>query len=207
MRKSFAIIGAVLLSSVAAVAQETPKMEAFAGYQYVRFYPNSPFIPDFNGHGGSGQLVYNFNKWIGGVADIGGVNNQGLSDPFTGAGIDTTLVNFLFGPRVSWRRGRWHPFAELLVGVDWVTSSRRLFVFDPMTGAFFDTGARIGNSTTKFAFVAGGGVEFKVTKHFNFRPVQVQYYFTRFNLGPFGGEDHQNNIRAIAGFNFTFGEK
>ena len=70
MTKSFGTFGVVLLSAYAAAAQGVPQMEIFLGYTLVRF-GSSTNEPAFTSNGGSGQFAYNFNKWLGGVADLG----------------------------------------------------------------------------------------------------------------------------------------
>jgi len=62
-----------------ASATDVGRFETFLGYNFVRFNPNSDFIPSFNAHGGGGQFVYNFNDWIGGVFDLGAVNSGTLN--------------------------------------------------------------------------------------------------------------------------------
>ena len=74
MRKSLAVIGAILLSALTASATDFERTSVFLGYNFVRFNPNSDFIPSFNANGGGGQFAYNFNRWISGVVDLGVVH-------------------------------------------------------------------------------------------------------------------------------------
>jgi hypothetical protein len=53
---------------------------------------------------------------------------------------------------------------------------------------------------------AGGGVDIKIAKHVNFRPIQLEYFLTRLENLRSGNDNNQNNLRYSAGFNFTFGE-
>jgi hypothetical protein len=120
MKKSLITIGAVLLSACAATAEDVPQMEAFLGYNYVRFNPNSIFFPSFNANGGGGQFVYNFNRWIGGVGDISAVTAGSVG----GLGIDSTVVNFVAGPRFTYRNeSRFQPFGQVLFGGAYSTAS------------------------------------------------------------------------------------
>src|SRR5882672_10767700 len=98
MKKSITVIGVVVLFALTAAAQDVPQMETFLGYTYVRAN-SATNVPAFSANGGSGQYVYNFNKWIGGVADIGAVHNGNIHNIH----LDTTVANFLFGPRVPVR--------------------------------------------------------------------------------------------------------
>ena len=109
MRKSFLLIGAVLLSAlVASATEESGKYETFAGYSFVRFNPNSGcsasvcglnLVPSFNANGGDGQFVYNFNKGLGLAFDLGAVTKGELNR----VAVDTTVLNFV--PRRSRCRG------------------------------------------------------------------------------------------------------
>src|SRR6516162_1332575 len=78
MFKSFRVITAALLVAGAAAATDWQKYEIYAGYDFVRFHPNSDFIPNFNANGGNGQFVYNFSKWIGVAVDLGAVTKGTL---------------------------------------------------------------------------------------------------------------------------------
>src|SRR5260370_25755137 len=60
--------------------------------------------------GGSGQVAVNFNKWVGFVMDMGAVHNGNISDRH----IDTTVSNYLFGPRISLRYSRVRPYFQTL---------------------------------------------------------------------------------------------
>jgi hypothetical protein len=55
--------------------------------------------------------------------------------------------------------------------------------------------------------IAGGGVEIKLGKRVWFRPFEADYFLTRLQNHVTGLDHNQNNFRATAGFNFTFGEK
>jgi hypothetical protein len=49
---------------------------------------------------------------------------------------------------------------------------------------------------------AGGGIDFKVSKHVSVRPVQADYFLTKI---PDGLNNRQNNFRFSAGVVFRFG--
>ena len=212
MRKSFIAIGAVLLSTMVAAAQDVPRMETFLGYTYVRFN-SATNVPAFNANGGSGQFVYNFNKWLGGVADLGAVHNGNIS----GAPLDTTMANFLFGPRVTLHHSRLRPYFQILWGGVYATSSTRLDVlvpaqpnlpiFPPQNPIFpgEPITARLVTQQTAFAMTVGGGLDIKLSKHLSFRPIGLDYYMTRLQNLRTQGDNNQNNIRYTAGVNFMFG--
>src|SRR6266436_8695704 len=99
---------------VAAHAQETPKVDIFAGYSYVRENPSTSGVSGFSLNGGSASIAYNANSWLSGVADFGGYRSGNILN----TGKSGTLSTYLFGPRVSVRHfGRVTPFGEALFGV------------------------------------------------------------------------------------------
>ena len=111
MKKCISIIGLGALFALTTIADEVPKVETFLGYNFVRFNPNSGFFPSFNANGGGGQFVYNVNKWLGGVFDMGAVTKGTLG----GFNVDTTVWNFVAGPRVTWHNhSRFTPFGQVL---------------------------------------------------------------------------------------------
>ncbi len=210
MRKSFAIIGFTLAFAVAASAQDVPKMEAFLGYNFVRFSGGSH---SFNANGGNGQFAYNFTKNISGVIDLGAVTKDGIDDTHA----NVTVANYLFGPRFSMWHDRWRPFAQLLVGGAYSAASIRQEVVPVILDAngnpvVIDPNlvvrTRLSRNQNAFAFTVGGGVDYRLNKHFSLRPVSLEYYMTRFDdFRRLGNDSHQNNLRYSAGVNFTFGAR
>jgi hypothetical protein len=51
----------------------------------------------------------------------------------------------------------------------------------------------------------GGGLDYRLNKHFSFRPLEVDYVLTRFPSLSTGSQDNQSSIAASAGVLFTFG--
>src|SRR5215472_4252571 len=162
------VIGGVLLAALAATADEMPRMETFLGYTYVRAN-SAGTLPPFSTNGGSGQFGYNFNKWLGAVADAGAVHSGDIG----GAPIDNTTLNFLFGPRVSLRYPRLRPYFQVLWGGAYLAASSQLqaLVAGPAPVVIglpepIEPGqpinARLVTSQTAFALTAGGGLEIKM---------------------------------------------
>ena len=96
MTRSITIYALGLAAALTAAAADTSRMEAFVGYTYVRVN-SATNAPSFDSNGGSGQFVYNFNPWLGAVADLGAVHTGHIGN----AVVDNTIANFLFGPRLS----------------------------------------------------------------------------------------------------------
>ena len=210
MKRCITVVAAVLAVTMAAIAEDAPRYETFLGYTYVRMN-SATNVPAFSANGGDGQFTYNFNKWIGGVADLGAVHNGNIG----GHHIDSTLANFLFGPRVTWRKSHFAPYFQTLFGGVYATSSTQLQFTGPITvppiflpgvGNVLDaTSARVGAQQTAFAMTAGGGLDIKVSKHMSLRPIEVDYYLTRLQNYRSATDNNQNNLRYMAGINFTFG--
>jgi Outer membrane protein beta-barrel domain len=211
MRKSFIVMGAALLSVSLAAAEDVPKMEGFVGYNFVRFNPNSSFIPSLNANGGGGQVVYNVNKWIGAVFDLGAVTKGTIG----GFNVDATVINFVAGPRVTFRNSsRFTPFAQVLFGGAYSTASLPISLL-PANGIILPPAiivppnspitARLNASRTGFAMLAGGGLDIRVNKHMSFRPIGADYYLTRMPSLLTGNDSNRNNFRYSAGVNFLFG--
>jgi Outer membrane protein beta-barrel domain len=214
VRKSLVVLGAALLSALVASAAEETKFETFLGYDFVGYYPNTNVIPKAHFNGGSGQFVYNFNKWLGAVADIGAVH-KGL---IGGYNVDTTIANYVFGPRLAYHSSsRLTPFFQVLFGGASGSTSAQVSALLPTGGPVVPPGfvvdptrpftARINASQTAFAMMAGGGVDIKLSKHVAFRPIEFDYYLTRFSNPELGGINNQNNWRYSAGVNFLFGAR
>lgn len=189
MRNSLAVVLLFAAASAGPLwAQEQPsELEAYGGYYYTRFNVNAnvPGIAPsatYNGNGGGGQVEYNVNRWLGAVGDLGGfIATSSGNGAFAGAGF-----TYLFGPRVNFRRSKVAPFAQILFGGVRTT----------------DGIAQSTGTENNFAMTAGGGIDFKVSKHVSVRPVQADYFLTKI---PDGLNNRQNNFRFSAGVVFRFG--
>ena len=164
--------------------EEPPQVELYGGYNYVHFSVKAnvagfPATATFNANGGSGQLEYNANRWLGIVGDLGGYYVS--TPPTAGA------FSYLFGPRLNLRSKRVTPFAQALFGGT------------VATGGIGQVGAQ-----NAFATTAGGGFDIRVSKSVAIRPVQAEYFMTKFTDGL---NNRQNNFRFGAGIVFRLGQK
>jgi hypothetical protein len=73
-------------------------------------------------------------------------------------------------------------------------------------GANTEITAQVSATQTAFAMAVGGGLDWKLSKRFSFRPVSVDYVLTRFPSFLTGNNSNQNSIRAGAGIIFSFGK-
>jgi hypothetical protein len=209
MRNIIRVIAALPLFALAASATDWPKYETFLGYSFVRFNPNSDFIPSFNANGGYGQFQYNVTKWISGVVDAGAVTKGELN----GFNVTSTLASLTAGPRFTYRNhSRFQPFAQVLFGGSWVAASI------PVVGGVVPPGiilppllpnlsARLNTNDSGFAMFAGGGLDIKLSKHIGFRPIGADYYLTRYSSLLTGNSSNRNNFRYTGGITFMFGKQ
>jgi len=87
---------------------------------------------------------------------------------------------------VNFPRGKVTLFAQTLLGGVWTTD-----------GIAQSTGPE-----NNFAMTAGGGIDFKVSKHVSIRPFQAEYFLTKI---PDGLSNRKNSFRFGAGVVFQFG--
>ena len=187
MRKSFAMVLLLTLGVIALPANaqnETSKLEIYGGYDYVRFNINAnlPGVTpsaSYNGNGGGSQLEYNANHWLGLVGNLDGYYVAKGGNALAGA------FSYLSGPRFNLRRGKIAPYAQVLFG-----------------GIAATSGIGHSGTTNAFAMTAGGGVDFKLSKLISIRPMQAEYYLTKFTDGL---NNRQNNFRLSSGVVFRFG--
>src|SRR4029077_1345139 len=95
LRIEVSLLAFLSLFGAAAYAQETPKVDIFAGYSYVRENPSTSGAQSFSLNGGSASVTYHIKDWVSAVADFGGYHNGNI----LGSGVDGTLSTYLFGPR------------------------------------------------------------------------------------------------------------
>jgi opacity protein-like surface antigen len=176
------LLGAVVPASA---QTETSALELYGGYDYVRFNVNArvvgfPPSSSHNGNGGGGQLEYNVNRWLGVVGDV-----SGYGIPTIGA--TAVAMSYLFGPRVNLHSGRLTPFAQTFFGG--LLASNRIGTPGP---------------ENHFAMSAGGGLDVNVSHHMAVRPIQAEYFMTRY---PDSLNNQQNNFRYSAGIVLQLGSK
>jgi len=184
----------------------TPRVEWFLGYSFWRAMPTSNSNRMAYLHGGSTSVAYNFNRYVGLVADFGGFDDSRLT-LFSPAGGETvnssgTAFTYLAGPRFSYRKHeRFTPFIQGLAGG--VHAS-------PVTISGCTGGASctpLGAENT-FAAMFGAGLDIKVSRHVALRLIEGDYLLTHFadpvsTGGPARG--WQNNVRLSSGIVFRFG--
>jgi outer membrane protein OmpA-like peptidoglycan-associated protein len=187
----------------AGVNTDTPKAELFVGYSYLQAVPK---LADGNRlvwlNGGSASLAYNFNRYLGIVADVGDYTNSEIR--FQGASgatynvndADGGVISYLFGPRLSFRHDRVTPFVQALFGGAHASE---------ITHSQCALNCTLLPTENAFAWTGGGGLDVRVHRHFAIRIIQAEYLMTRFQDYSTGATASQNDMRLSAGLVFRFG--
>jgi outer membrane immunogenic protein len=175
------LLGLIGTVALAKAQENRSKVELYGGYYYARINvdANVPGIAPsatYIGEGGGGQLEYNAKNWFGVVGDVSGFYATSAGNgAFAGA-----FLPYLLGPRVNFRLGKFTPFVQALFGGVRTT----------------DGIAKSTGTENNFAMTAGGGLDFKVSRHLSVRPIQAEYFMTKI---PDGLNNRQNNLRIGAG--------
>ena len=228
-RLAVATIALVTLCSSLSFSQDsTPKVQVFGGYSFVHVDNgglsgpdldlalreiNSPFGTNSNFTGWAAEAQYNFARWIGLAVDGGG--RYGM--PITGFRNDNlsglpkmTGYTFLAGPVLTYRtKSKITPFLHVLVGFDRASmnSSTITGVSSPVT--------TVATTFNDFALGLGGGIDFRVARHFALRLPQVDDLRSYHNWNHFyesvfpnrlfqGLAIRQSNVRISGGIVVSF---
>jgi hypothetical protein len=223
------LVGLALLIGRTAFAQEYDKMELSGNYSYASGNPSNA-LHNFALNGGGGAFVYNFNRFFGIKWDMQGygASTSTFSDvtvvnPLITGGTTVipsisasgNLFTYMGGVQLRLPTHTFKPFGEVLIGGAHTNLYRNLNtaigICQPVAGTTCTGTTTVVNvsgvSNNSFAVAVGGGFDIRLSKHFAFRPFQMDYLSSSFKDSlVIGGHDHQNNWRYLAGINFTFGE-
>lgn len=170
MTKYILMICLFCLVASSSIAADFPKAEIFGGFQYTHL----------EGSGGAIGVNFavngNFNDWFGITADIG----TAYMSEF---GADFNNYTVTFGPVVSVRQNKiYTPFLHALIGLDHASA-----------GGSFNT------TSSGLAFLAGGGLDLKLTDRLAFRAGQVDWMLVHGS-----GGTSSKNARISVGIVFRF---
>lgn len=178
-----------ILCAVAAVAQETPKVQVFGGYAFTSVdMKGATDRQSFNGW--DADFAARVAKNVSLVTDISGAYK---SETMSISGSDVTakarIYNYLFGPRVSASTGKITPFAEALFGVAHATIGADV------------TGVSGSISSNGFGMALGGGVDVNASKNFSIRLAKFDYMMNRVSFSAAGqsASENLNNFRIATG--------
>jgi outer membrane protein OmpA-like peptidoglycan-associated protein len=184
----------------------TPKVEWFLGYSFWRATPTSNGNRIGYLHGGSTSVAYNFNRYVGFVADFAGFDNSKLTlfGPAGGETLDAagSVYTFMVGPRLSFRKfERITPYAQVLAGVVHASSVT-------ISGCTGDPSCTPIGSDTTFAAMAGVGFDINISHRIALRLLEADFLLTHFQdpISATGlSRGWQDNTRLSTGIVFRFG--
>ena len=204
MRKTLLVGLVLLVSGKAAWGQHLGELTG--NYSYMRYVPVDN-LPTANLNGGGGSAVLYFAGFFGLKAEVEGYASQNINFNFPPGSIrcpsgctGTAQANLFtgnFGPQIKIRIKRVQPFFEGLVGG--VHTNFYQNVHKNCSGCTFGS-----PGDWALDVVLGGGVDIKVTSHLAIRPIEADYFLTRFINNLTTGNNNQNNFRYQAGLVFEF---
>ena len=175
-------------------------------------------IPAFTANGGLFNAGFNLTNHFAIEAEFAGYHNGNIHN----YQFDTTSFSYLFGPRFALGRTRKiDPFVHALFGVNRASSSisASSSLLPPNPTSITPTPGSNGRyqaSQANFGMAIGGGLDVHLHKRFTLRPIQLDYYLTRFQTKTFedlidgnttSTNKNQNNLRYAAGVMFSWGSR
>jgi hypothetical protein len=178
--------------------QPTPKWEIYGGYSFFHpggdihgvrplgLFPLSSRM-EVNPRGAGASGTYNFNRWFGLTLDASthwGSGESTLANRIDDVGLSTLS----FGPKFTYRRSRFAPFLEGLVG------DHRL-----MPESF--------HHVNKLGFMFGGGLDVNLARHIAWRVLRADYVMSTYRYGPSATTPNTEvrGARLQTGLVFLFG--
>ena len=180
--------------TLAFAQQQNPTWELYGGYSFfnpgavvhgnlpIGMFPQSSHL-DWNLRGAGASATYNFSSHFGLTIDAS--DHWGISaNRFDHA----DFSNLSIGPKFTWRFSRLSPFLEVLGG------DQRLY---PEAFHHID----------KFGGMAGGGLDLKLSKHFEWRLFRADYVASSYRYGPSSTTPSTmlHGVRLQTGLVFMFG--
>lgn len=184
----------------------TPRIEWFLGYSFWRAMPTVSSNRMGFLHGGSASVAYNFNRYVGVVADFAGFDNSRLT-LLTTTVSQTVAANgsaytYTFGPRFSYRRNeRFTLYFQALFGGAHASSVT-------ISGCTGDPSCTPLGTDNAFVTMLGTGFDIKLSRHIALRLFEGDFLLTRFK-NPLSADDEsrgwQKNARFSTGIVFHLG--
>jgi hypothetical protein len=197
----FGFLGFLFLPARPAAAQITPRYELGGAFTYLDFYSPPPNITTrIHTLGANVTFERNFKSYVSLLVDGAAVfKDQGIvnagNPPVANILGKTQVYTILGGPRIYPLKHRYRltPFGHILFGAGY---DRRLF---PANGGF----PSLTNTSWSFAWMGGGGVDFRLSQHWAVHAFEFDYLHTSF----FGGNPSQGSYRISVGMTYRWGRR
>ncbi|HTU43173.1 MAG TPA: outer membrane beta-barrel protein [Candidatus Aquilonibacter sp.] len=192
-----------------------PMVQVFGGYSFIyeglrnlnatfldtdlNLYPRT-LIPQTNFNGWNAEGQYNVNPWVGAVVDFSGTTTMPFIAGTGVTGVPTgSSYSIMAGPAVSYRKlKKITPFIHALFGWNRTSLSAGTLKSSTPIGTTPFPVSSVGATFTDFALAFGAGVDYKISRRFSLRAVQVDWYRTSLNLNSFYGTAFNNTL--VQGF-------
>ena len=204
--------------SCSAFAQNS--LEVGPNYSFVIYHPAKSLADSRTLNAGGGYVGYNFGDYFTFKAEFEHYNSTKLtfhltdtSDPATPKPVTVStqgnMFTYMFGPQVNIPMHKKRFFGEALFGGANTNAYADLFK------SYLITSHSAANNG--FAMAIGGGLDFVLSKHFGVRPIQLDYFMTRYawkyTVPPDSTDpskttkaiNNQSNFRYQGGVIFNFG--
>jgi hypothetical protein len=202
MQKFVALMVFLGLLSFPLLAQDSPKLEVFGGYQYLRLnnFNNGTgggtgTGPNINANGWDTSVTGYFSKYLGVTGDFSGsyktFNGNGGGGSFS---ITGNAYTYAGGPVVALREGKINPFVHVLFG--------GIHEGVSVAGGCGSSSC----SLSGYTMMLGGGVDVKAARAVSIRLLQFDWVYAHFG-SPIGGGSaygESQNARIASGVVFRF---
>jgi opacity protein-like surface antigen len=201
---------------IPALARDYPKAEIYGGYQMIIddqliediTYSATSALNDYKRlHGFNAAMEYNIRSWIGIVGEAGYARTsptllnmiEFAPYPQVSTEYKRSQTPFLFGPRFSYRQGRFRIFGHALLGGNHVNRGINT-ISTYQDGS--QTRSEYGQGYTSFATAFGGGLDISLGKSISVRPAQLDLLSTYRSYDTHHTEYNQYQFRFSAGVVF-----
>ena len=197
---------------------EAQKTEIGINYSLIVYNPAKSLAGDRDFNGGGGSFGRNFGRHVTLKAELEGYATTTLTwhpvltparvgapgrllinpTPAVTPGTINTQANmftYLFGPQFNLAFGKSRLFGETLFGGAYTNAYANFFKADGLTS--------LAPSKNGFAMAIGGGLDYQVADYVALRPIQFDYFLTRYEWKQIG-INNQSNFRYQAGVVFRF---
>ncbi len=225
--RSLALAGTLLVLAGTAAAQDINawgRFEVAPDFEYLWTSSLLGGSQSYACAGGGGTITVNFNHWLGIASDLDYCHLYGFDNVFgVGSKVVGNQFTYLFGPRITYRKGRFQPFGEVYFGGDNMSlschtgnfgnlcgglSASQLPVLSTLPPIVVVNPTKSSVSQDAFAMTAGIGLDIKLSRRVAFRMVQAEYLYTRFANGCQStacNNNNQNSFRITSGIVMNFG--